>query len=130
MDTENSAKNAQKYYCNICNYTTSKTSSFKSHLNSNKHKSIKEITPNNNNIDGQINIKKEIKYICSNCDKEYKNNSGLWRHKKKCTNKKEKTINSYTSEELMIQLLHQNQNLQKTIIDLIFQIKTLTEKLE
>jgi uncharacterized Zn-finger protein len=24
------------------------------------------------------------KYICSLCQKEYNDNSGLWRHKKKC----------------------------------------------
>jgi hypothetical protein len=25
-------------------------------------------------------------YICCNCNKKYKDNSGLWRHKKKCFN--------------------------------------------
>jgi hypothetical protein len=29
----------------------------------------------------------EAKFICDGCNKEYKDNSGLWRHKKKCNSK-------------------------------------------
>jgi hypothetical protein len=33
---------------------------------------------------GEPKEPKETKHICSQCNKEYLNSSGLWKHKKKC----------------------------------------------
>jgi hypothetical protein len=67
-----------KFYCEKCDYGTCKKSSYDDHLVSNKH--IKST------IHNQIlpKICSESKYTCEICDKKYKDNSGLWRHKKKC----------------------------------------------
>ena len=69
-------KICSKFYCENCDYGTSKKSSYDDHLISNKH--IKSITGN------KILPKICSEYICDNCEKKYKDNSGLWRHKKKC----------------------------------------------
>ena len=64
-----------KFYCQFCDYSTSKKSSFDNHFMSIKHKSI---------IGNQHMPKLCSEFICIKCNKIYKDNSGLWRHKKKC----------------------------------------------
>ena len=61
------------FTCSQCNYTTSIKSNYDKHLTTDKHKK---------NLNGES---KKIKYICSQCDKEYMNSSGLWKHKKQCS---------------------------------------------
>ena len=82
-------ENKNKFCCEICQYNTNKKYNYEKHLSTNKHlkliisnKKIAEISKSNtihNNI-------------CKNCNKIYKDPSGLWRHKKKCI------IISYTNE--------------------------------
>ena len=67
-----------KYYCDICDYKTSRKSSYDEHLLSRKHQ---KAMVSNQNLQKMCN-----EYICQNCNKKYKDNSGLWRHKKKCKN--------------------------------------------
>ena len=70
-------KLCSKFYCEKCDYYTSKKSSFDNHNNSAKHQ--KSININENNA------KLCSAFVCQTCNKTYKDNSGLWRHKKKCT---------------------------------------------
>jgi hypothetical protein len=67
------------YFCNICDYTTIKKSSYDKHLVSAKHKMAM--------IGNEIMPKLCPKYTCEKCKKYYKDYSGLWRHNKKCTKK-------------------------------------------
>jgi hypothetical protein len=67
---------ASKFFCEKCDYRTSKKSSFADHLLSAKHKKSM--------VSNDFQPKSSSKYACMNCHKEYKDNSGLWRHKKKC----------------------------------------------
>ena len=89
-----------------------------------------KIIKSNQNI--QITFQ-DKKYECL-CGKTYVDNSGLWRHKKKCiTNKKDEKIytpeiiepkiedkipETFDKEMLIIQLLKQNQELQQSLIEL------------
>jgi hypothetical protein len=65
-------------------------------------------------------------FICQNCSKKYKDNSGLWRHKKKC-NTNEPTVennNNQTSEiqelkEFMKYLVKENTEMKTMIIEVI-----------
>jgi hypothetical protein len=76
FSNNNLPKICPKFYCENCDYSTSKKSSYSDHLLSKKHN--KSIICNNN-------LQKICpKFYCENCDKIYKDNSGLWRHKKKC----------------------------------------------
>ncbi len=80
MDSnKNLPKFCSKFYCEICDYGTCKKSSYDDHLVSTKHaKSM---------IGNEILPKFCSEFICPNCSKKYKDNSGLWRHKKRCIEK-------------------------------------------
>jgi hypothetical protein len=76
FSNNNLPKICSKFYCENCDYSTSKKSSYSDHLLSKKH---------NKSIICKKNLPKICqKFYCENCDKIYKDNSGLWRHKKKC----------------------------------------------
>jgi hypothetical protein len=107
-----------KFYCEKCDYGTSKKSSYDDHLISAKH--IKSMI-------GNENLPKICsEFICQNCSKKYKDNSGLWRHKKKC-NTNEPTVennNNQTSEiqelkEFMKYLVKENTEMKTMIIEVI-----------
>ena len=107
----NLPKICSKYSCNICDYHTSKKSSYDDHLLSAKH-----------NLAIIRNQKIAIacaKFICPNCSKIYKDNSGLWRHKKKCiTNDQSiETQQPTISTDVVLQILKQNEDLQKLLIE-------------
>jgi hypothetical protein len=79
-----SQKNRKKYECKMCDYVSFNKFDFEKHVitikHINKQKSMES-------CDFSINLDKksqEKKFTCENCNKEYKDNSGLWRHRKKC----------------------------------------------
>jgi hypothetical protein len=65
-----------KFSCEVCDYNTSKKSNYNNHMLSAKHSKAMII----NNFKPTLSSG----FICQICSKEYKDNSGLWRHKKKC----------------------------------------------
>ncbi len=67
---------SSKFSCEVCDYNTSKKSNYNNHILSAKHS--KAMISNN--------FKPTLSsgFICQICSKEYKDNSGLWRHKKIC----------------------------------------------
>jgi len=103
----------QKYCCEKCDYITNRKSNLENHFKSSKH--IK--TTNNNEIKKKISST----HTCAFCEKEYNDRAGLWRHKKKCLNKKEKIIEdvNLNDKELILTLIHENNELQKQILELI-----------
>jgi hypothetical protein len=107
------------FLCEKCDYRTSKKSSYDNHLLSAKHKKNE-----NGNIletkEGKIMPKLcSSKYQCQNCDKDFKNRSGLWKHKQKCTMEENLLGNNGVNEkEIIITLLQQNNQLQNQIIEL------------
>ena len=114
MITEKMLKNAKNYECELCNFKCCKKSNFNTHLTTLKHKRLQ------NNDNGSAEI---IKYICD-CGKEYKYRQGLYTHKKTCKeiNKKDNVLlpdNKDDMKELVIKLINQNSELQKTIHEMI-----------
>jgi hypothetical protein len=67
------------------------------------------------------------KFMCPNCSKIYKDNSGLWRHKKKCITTDQSVEPQQPSEtpsqqptistDVVLQILKQNEDLQKLLIE-------------
>ena len=81
FSNENMLLLCSKYYCEKCDYGTSKKSSYTDHLNSNKHQKSM--------ISNEILPKICSDFICHICSKKYKDYSGLWKHKKTCIAKAE-----------------------------------------
>jgi hypothetical protein len=120
IDNKNAAFLCFKFYCNICDYGTSKKSSYKNHCESKRHHTKIFTTNNNENYANLCSSK----YQCEKCDKKFKDRTGLWRHKKKCVTKNEDNtefidgINIKDKDALVLHLLKQNSDLQNKIIDM------------
>ena len=124
----NPANPAPKFYCTICDYGTSRKCNYDEHILTAKHK-----RQSNGNVCQPFSskIQQSIKYSCQFCGKEYIDNSGLWRHKKKCSFennenniKVDSTISLEITPELIFSLIKQNNEFQQTIIE---QNKTIVE---
>jgi len=116
LGNENQQKSSNKYCCNICDYYTSRKCNYEEHLLTAKHKKL-----TNGNVletNGNENQQKtsNTKYQCQNCDKEFINRSGLWKHNKKCkdVNGSDTIIpDEISDKELIIMLIKQNTELAK-----------------
>lgn len=105
-------KNADKYYCEKCNFKCSKQSNYDIHLTTAKHKKILNDT-------GQMHTSRM--HSCDKCGQEYKYHSGLWRHKQKCTITKEEVVTPQPHQfdsSLIVELLKQNKELHEMVIGL------------
>jgi hypothetical protein len=106
LGNANLLNSAFKYYCNCCDYGTCKKSSFNDHILSAKHKretESKQIETPGNAILPKL-------FFCENCEKEFKNRSGLWKHNKNCKNKNDidKNFEEPTDKQLMMMVVQQN----------------------
>ena len=109
MDSEN---NVYIYICEKCNFKTRNKYNYSKHNLSLKHK--------RQEMDSE---KCEKMYYC-NCGKKYKYDTGLYKHKKKCQGEKKEDIvsipdNKDDMKELVLKLINQNSELQKTIHEMI-----------
>jgi len=102
-----------KYFCKNCDYKCCKKFLWEQHLKTIKHKRKQMETL-------------ETKILeCNICNKNFMNRSGLWKHKKKCqiiNNNETKIIednNKDNMKELVLKLINQNSELQKTIHEMI-----------
>jgi hypothetical protein len=121
------------YECVKCNYTTHLKANYDRHFLTEKHKK---------NVNGKQTEKdKEIKHICLQCNKEYMNTSGLWKHKKHCVSiiseiEREPLQNTFVSgnvitkemftPQLFMEVLKQSKELQEVLVE---QNKDLQTKL-
>jgi hypothetical protein len=116
FDNEIKQKISNQYCCEICCFKTSKKFNLDKHLLSAKH--IK--TTNNNKNKATLSSA----HKCENCEKKYTDRAGLWRHKKKCLKKeqeKEETNENtdLSDKNLILTLIHQNNELQKQMLEVI-----------
>ena len=75
--SENSEDDKTEYYCEICDYKCSLKQHLKQHFLSKRHK-----TRVFNNVENSVNNTIKNSFICD-CGKEYRERSGLWKHKTK-----------------------------------------------
>jgi hypothetical protein len=102
-----------KFYCENCNYGTNNKTHMNSHNLTAKHLKQTIISNIIINIDEP---KSSSEYICLNCNKKYKDYSGLWRHKKKCQ-QMSKDSTEPSINELVTKLINQNSELQQMLIE-------------
>ena len=75
--SENSEDDKTEYYCEICDYKCSLKQHLKQHFLSKRHK-----TRVFNNVENSVNNTIKNSFMCD-CGKEYRERSGLWKHKTK-----------------------------------------------
>ena len=81
------AKAPKLYYCEFCDYHTSRKSSWEKHLVTKKHLDNSTVTVTGCILSKTPKYRK--KYTCEYCKVEYKSRNGLWKHKKVCKYKTE-----------------------------------------
>ncbi len=120
-------KKSHKYHCELCDYNTQSMKDYMKHLQTIKHKN-NELATNNDSF-----VPKNPSHLlsCANCNKTYKDKTGLWRHKKKCAiipHKQPDQQPKVSSEDmqmtLILELVKQNQEFKQLLIE---QNKTIIE---
>jgi uncharacterized C2H2 Zn-finger protein len=119
-------ENPIKYRCDMCDYITMSKKDYTKHTNTIKHKNNVLATKSTEFVP------KNPSHVlsCANCNKLYKDKTGLWRHKKKCsmTNQSDdiqlnssSIPSSHSSSEdmqmtLILELVKQNQEFKELLI--------------
>ena len=72
----------------------------------------------------------EIQYCCEKCNKEFKNRSGLWKHKKNCNNDNNNTNNSniLITPQVIMELIKDNKEMKQIILKQNNTINILVKK--
>lgn len=109
MEIRKGAKNAAKYICKKCNFECSKKSNYEKHIMTAKHKSEK--------VGNDVSV-----YQCEACEKQFKTNSGLWKHKKKCIvvqnpSREENISNQFLKDEIIERLVKELGEERKAIME-------------
>ena len=112
-DNEFYLKKPTNFFCENCDFKCLYKKDFTRHIDTIKHKN-NVLTTKNNDFGPK---KPKQTYSCDNCNKNYSDRAGLWRHKKKCSNK-EKEDKTLNEKDLIMTLLQQNNQLQNQIIEL------------
>ena len=115
-------KVAINYVCIPCDYNTSRKNNYDKHI-----KTLKHYTLTNT-------YKKEEKYKCIICDKEYLHRQSLYNHKNTCKSSteiivKNEEISNISDKELINKLLNQNIQLTETIKEQSATMKEMIPKL-
>jgi len=101
------------FYCELCNYSTSRKSQYERHLTTDKHQNR---TPLNTFVS-----ESSYKFACKICKKKYKARNSLWYHEQKCNVISSIDDNKDTNDEdtlvidkeLVMLILKQNQEVMK-----------------
>ena len=118
MPNKKNAKNAEKFYCDKCDFTCNKQSNWNIHLSTNKH----NILTNTN-----VRMPKSKIHVCV-CGKKYKHASSLCAHSKLCIVKakcnsmlevEQPTNDNLFTQKMMEMVLSQNKDLMNTLLDKI-----------
>jgi hypothetical protein len=112
-------KSSEKFSCELCDYNTSRKSQWDRHILTAKHK--KETF----GLHLDYNLVPTHVFCCS-CGNQYKCRQGLWKHKKKCGEKKSTESSAPQTEQselkiltnLVLDVVKQNQELTNKIVDI------------
>ena len=112
MATDLSQKIPNFLCCEFCDYTTCSKKDYLKHESTLKHKKHQIATNSNEKSQKIPNM------LRCDCGKEYKDRSGLWRHRKQCDgNKYIEKENDPTDKDLMLMLIKENSELKNMVLD-------------
>jgi hypothetical protein len=119
------AKICSKFSCKICDYNTSKKSSYTDHLSTDKHK--KRTLGDAGDAKADFLLLSEKQFSCDHCGKHYSSRNGLWKHKKSCVEIiKEEQKEDLNDKDLILLLLKQHTKLVEQNSELLEVIKNGT----
>jgi len=132
FETNLSQKVAQNHHCKLCDYFTCKTSDYKKHLQTIKHKSRENETFE---TEMKPNVAKNLQCLCGI---NFNNRTTLWRHKKLCNfekktdedNPPKQNSNSslnFITPELVMELIKDNKEMKQIILEQNNTINTLVK---
>jgi ribosomal protein L37AE/L43A len=117
-----SKMSVNEYVCVYCDYKCFKKFNWDRHILSSKH--IKSTNSNSQATKNEQNEQKKDEYMCHNCNKEYKDRTGLWRHNKKCninehyeSNKSQEK--STTELEIIKMLIKEQSDIKELILQIV-----------
>ena len=120
--SEKSEKSEPSFYCKKCDYICYRKYDFNKHILTTKHKNLQMSTEKSEKSEKSENI-----FACVNCKKKFKDRSGLWKHKKKCTIENcEKIENDEVNNicesfnitpEIILNVIQQNQEFKELLIE-------------
>ena len=107
-------KSSNIFYCEYCDYNTSRKSQFDRHIMTSKHILTTKRLQNTTNTVPLVHD-----YKCENCNQKYKHHSSLWKHKKKCViqNNTQTDIKDIIDSNLIVQLLKQNDEFKTMLLE-------------
>jgi hypothetical protein len=111
METKNMQKYENNFYCKKCDYKCCKKTLWNQHILTQKHNRQHLETNGNKKYANKNNQ-------CENCGKFYQDRSGLWKHKKKCLDKKN-IINNTKDNAIDNNLKEENNNLKDLIKEIM-----------
>jgi hypothetical protein len=113
----------EKFSCDICDYHTSRSSQYERHLLTSKHETMCEYQ--------QKSTQNDSNSLKCECGKIYKERSGLWRHKRRCTHAAQSTsVDIHNNPDTIAELLRQNQEFKQLMIDQSKQIQETQAQLQ
>ena len=109
FSNQNIAKNRKEFCCQKCDYNTCNKFDYEKHCKTKKHEmAILAITIAD--LSSNLSQKSQDQFKCE-CGKKYRDNSGLWRHRKKCKSSCEVTT------ELVIELIKDNKEMRNLLME-------------
>jgi len=108
---EKVAKSCNSFFCEKCEYGTMRKSSFDKHKLTAKHLTA---------TFGHLKVAKscDINYSCNNCEKYFKDRTGLWKHKKKC-NTPLNVSETCADKDIIMTLIKENSELKNIMMEVI-----------
>jgi hypothetical protein len=116
---EKMPKNAEVFFCKLCDFKCSKYSNYVAHVNTRKHTNGNKMVTFDNHF-----LPKNAEYTCK-CGNIYKHKSGLSRHKKICnnidnSNTEKSTIEKSTSDkDIIMMLIKEHSEIKSLIMEVI-----------
>jgi hypothetical protein len=116
-DSKKLPKVARSFCCVSCDYTTIKKSSYAKHLATDKHKNAEN---DSKLVDFDIKKLQKVAQFKCNCGKEYKYDSGYYRHKKICSYKQIEETQSDIKQltTVILELVKQNGEFKEQLVQL------------